>query len=1554
MSVVTTDKGSCMGEGIANGLTHVLCPDKEICSCEGCILGYGRNTITENDLVNEKLSTCEDRETCPCERCILGQRKTQDICEEVDPPCEDKETCPCEKCIIGHTVVVVKKAPHKVINKTAGKESSLVHKILEDIDDLKRSIWALTPDMDMETVSRDTTDSGQYHSQPQDQKPRPNQGTQSNQKPRPNKETQQNQETKLNLETPSNKLIRGEKIEKSAWQQGKTRGIPSMPIVQKVFNADAIREHFKQQQQMFIELSNSDVKPMEIKPSPGPGGGTDNVEDILNKQYKHIDLDSILSGSVVIKTEPAPVKKTIPTEKQTVLTSEHCHEKFKPQKQEVVHPRPHSILSKPGMHKEMNRCKKSVQFSFDDECKKPVVQFSLEEESRESSLTAADGLGSCTRGCDKVSPTINEATTTRTAVCDKSNEGYKLVSGNEQSNHHPPSTGPIMKSVPECLEEATCTDSSDGQENTDQNKVPVTSQHRQNPTSHNVLHSSGKETVRLNTDTEERCRDAGEKTHLKSNGKECLVQKNIKGILKYIQPPLQSGESCDINTSLKSSDARWPSNSSGGTSVITSHKSNPVIWRTHQSDKQQLKSQQIASTDGTRSGLWAKKSSKPWLQNRARPALSDIKSRDSGNLTRHSIVPSKWAVNFKKNIVTVCNSKDESVSARKGDIPTKQLSPSPENYLDVCGRHNNVDSTGNSNTGDKYLHLVKSLSSIADKSVNSSPLAFNEINLSKQDTPKEAESTCPSDEEKDIGDNENTGDIKSVPYPEVTGTISGNTQEHTKHEKCSDHITNRQGDGITFSGLGYVSSPSLSKSKPKGEIPEKQNTQCQGLTWVHVSQPKPGATLPTDGISASRPEQIVDKKDLPVGKLSKEGSGLDRSADNRTTLGLPRQAKVNIGTPDLLQVENTNSRLSVDKLGNDKIPVALSGQVEAITGKTVLHLTKPVNGNSISLPVSNYYGTGHSEKEFNSFVRKTCPMVSGAWTGQSNSPNADIISTVTLDTHNEVNRLNNRQVKANGHQCIDTQVKGSGCIQFTSTTHRSSSPPTRPAIPPNHVTHKDQAGKTPAKSFSRKSYSNSLEPSVSGNSFKYTAIQGCKKLTQTSGLDLKGRKAISRGSDISTATALCTSVGKHPGWKIQHESTLQSGVNMEASKANTTDSETSQRLGNADDKINLVHKNRHSITNSSQENTEGLNGNVNDGDETSDIVTPLMGSEEYGQFEEGDPPPCECDECLLDKDEDMSTVKHKSYKRQSSWRKIRNIVHWSPFIQQFKKHRYPWIQLAGHQGNFQAGEPGGVLKKFDPHEEKALVKLMKDVLRPYVPEYRGHVLKNNDKYNQMQDLLCEFDAPCVMDIKMGTRTYLEEELEKAREKPKLRKDMYQKMMEVDPSAPTEEEHAQQAVIKPRYMQWRDEMSSSVNLGFRIEGIMKINGGSSKNFKKTRNREEVKEALKSFTGDNQEILSKYIRRLKAIRATQETSEFFRLHEIIGSSLLFVHDKSEKASAWMIDFGKTMPLPSGVSIDHRSRWVEGNHEDGYTTGLDNLLSILMELASNTDNADIKESE
>jgi 1D-myo-inositol-triphosphate 3-kinase len=59
-------------------------------------------------------------------------------------------------------------------------------------------------------------------------------------------------------------------------------------------------------------------------------------------------------------------------------------------------------------------------------------------------------------------------------------------------------------------------------------------------------------------------------------------------------------------------------------------------------------------------------------------------------------------------------------------------------------------------------------------------------------------------------------------------------------------------------------------------------------------------------------------------------------------------------------------------------------------------------------------------------------------------------------------------------------------------------------------------------------------------------------------------------------------------------------------------------------------------------------------------------------------------------------------------------------------------------------------------------------------------------------------------------------------------------------------------------------------------------------------------------------------------------------IFGSSLLFVHD-NKKASIWMIDFGKTRRLPESIKITHRDNWKEGNHEDGYLTGIESLIDI-----------------
>ena len=88
-----------------------------------------------------------------------------------------------------------------------------------------------------------------------------------------------------------------------------------------------------------------------------------------------------------------------------------------------------------------------------------------------------------------------------------------------------------------------------------------------------------------------------------------------------------------------------------------------------------------------------------------------------------------------------------------------------------------------------------------------------------------------------------------------------------------------------------------------------------------------------------------------------------------------------------------------------------------------------------------------------------------------------------------------------------------------------------------------------------------------------------------------------------------------------------------------------------------------------------------------------------------------------------------------------------------------------------------------------------DNLRDFVPVYRGLVKKDDEKYVQMQDLLIEFESPCIMDVKLGTRTYLEEELSEARKKGKPRNDMYLKMVDVDPDEPTPQEKAEAAVTK---------------------------------------------------------------------------------------------------------------------------------------------------------------
>lgn len=144
-----------------------------------------------------------------------------------------------------------------------------------------------------------------------------------------------------------------------------------------------------------------------------------------------------------------------------------------------------------------------------------------------------------------------------------------------------------------------------------------------------------------------------------------------------------------------------------------------------------------------------------------------------------------------------------------------------------------------------------------------------------------------------------------------------------------------------------------------------------------------------------------------------------------------------------------------------------------------------------------------------------------------------------------------------------------------------------------------------------------------------------------------------------------------------------------------------------------------------------------------------------------------------------------------------------------------WIQISGHENGFALRTPGIVWKKRENEtfEVQAYEDLKNDVMCDMIPKYFRDLEYGGDKFIELQNLLYDFDNASIMDIKMGTRTFLESEVSNT----KARSDLYEKMIKVDPNAPTAEEHDLKAITKLRYMQFRENMSSSSTLGFRIEG-----------------------------------------------------------------------------------------------------------------------------------------
>ncbi|XP_034471791.1 inositol-trisphosphate 3-kinase homolog isoform X3 [Drosophila innubila] len=288
----------------------------------------------------------------------------------------------------------------------------------------------------------------------------------------------------------------------------------------------------------------------------------------------------------------------------------------------------------------------------------------------------------------------------------------------------------------------------------------------------------------------------------------------------------------------------------------------------------------------------------------------------------------------------------------------------------------------------------------------------------------------------------------------------------------------------------------------------------------------------------------------------------------------------------------------------------------------------------------------------------------------------------------------------------------------------------------------------------------------------------------------------------------------------------------------------------------------------------------------------------------------------------------------------------TPLLLQQQQHKQTqlkplgWMQLSGHPESIVPTTTGIVRKRIVGIEDSEVLAYQLISQEPktsqIVPAYLGLRELQSQHYIELQDLLAGFKDPCVMDIKLGSRTFLESEVSNKT----LRPDLYQKMIAVDASAPTEAEHEAQAITKLRYMLFRESLSSSHSKGFRIEALRLRGRPPLKDLKTCRSGEQISQTIEQFLAARRSVQKELLKRLKHMRLVIEQSAFFNRHEIVGSSIFIVYD-DHRVGAWLIDFAKSRQLPPQLSVNHRSPWTPGNREEGLLRGMDELIHAFEEV-------------
>jgi len=225
----------------------------------------------------------------------------------------------------------------------------------------------------------------------------------------------------------------------------------------------------------------------------------------------------------------------------------------------------------------------------------------------------------------------------------------------------------------------------------------------------------------------------------------------------------------------------------------------------------------------------------------------------------------------------------------------------------------------------------------------------------------------------------------------------------------------------------------------------------------------------------------------------------------------------------------------------------------------------------------------------------------------------------------------------------------------------------------------------------------------------------------------------------------------------------------------------------------------------------------------------------------------------------------------------------------------------------------------------------------FLPELRS--VKDSDGGRaiiELQDLTFGVEDPCLMDVKMGERTFTEDDAEQA----EPRADLLQKMLKVQSDAATPEELEQGFISKMRYLQFREQSTTSRTLGFRVDAVQLAEGveaavPDTAELKTITTREQVSRAIGQYAQLRPQLIDSFLAQLIEVREVLQKCECFMGHSMIRTSLLFVYSSvTNQTQVAMIDFPRAASMGR---ITHREPWQPGNHEDGYLNGVDNLISI-----------------